>query len=78
VLAHSLYLDGGSVRPKSIFEIDECKIGGGFYVRVTFADGMSERIEMDTFSTEGEAGRWIKNEPIAWAHERRAVVNRVG
>jgi hypothetical protein len=34
-------------------------------------DGKSERIETDTFATEGEAARWIKNESVGWLDERR-------
>jgi len=29
----------------------------------------------ETFATEGEAGRWIKNESAAWLHQR-AVTKR--
>jgi IS1 family transposase len=54
--------------PKNVFEIDEWKIGGGFYVRATPADGIVERIE--GFTTEGEAVRWIKNESGPWLHGR--------
>ena len=39
------------------------------YVRVTFADGTTDRIE--GFSTEGEAGRWIRNESVVWLHARQ-------
>ncbi len=60
--------------PKVHFEIDEWKITGGFYVRITFADGTSERIEMDTFATEGDAVRWIRNESVAWLHSRRGIL----
>jgi IS1 family transposase len=61
--------------PKGRFEIDEWKIGGGFYVRVTFADGTSERIEMDAFASEGEAARWINTESTAWLYERRKLIS---
>jgi hypothetical protein len=56
--------------PKVTFEIDEGKSGGGFYVRAMLPDGTIERIE--GFTTEGEAGRWIKNESAVWLHSRRA------
>jgi len=42
-------------QPKVTFEVEEWKIGGGFYVRATLPDGTSERIE--GVATEGEAGR---------------------
>jgi hypothetical protein len=60
---------------KSAFRqcVQEWRIGGGYYVLVTFADGTSERIEMDTFATEAEGSRWIRNDSIAsWLHHRRS------
>ena len=60
-----------------MFEIDEWRIGGGFYVRATLLDGTAERIE--GFKTEGEAARWIKNESVVWLNSRmkdRAVIHR--
>lgn len=56
--------------PKMLFEIDHWRIGGGYYVRATFHDGVIERIE--GFATEGDAARWIKNESMGWLYERRA------
>lgn len=65
---------------KADFEVERWKIGGGFYARATLADGTIDRIE--GFATEGDAGRWIKNESVVWLHERRqvksAVINRAG
>ena len=61
-------------QPKVTFEIEEWKIGGGFYVRATLADGTAERIE--GFASEGEAGRWIKNEAVAWLYSLVAVDRR--
>ena len=58
-------------QPKVTFEVEEWKIGGGFYVRATLTDGTSERIE--GFATEGEAGRWIKNESAVWLHNLRKL-----
>jgi IS1 family transposase len=55
--------------PKVTFEVEEWKIGGGFYVRATLADGNVERIE--GFATSGAAATWIKNESIAWLHAQR-------
>jgi IS1 family transposase len=57
--------------PKVRFDIEEWRVGGGYYVRVTFADGASERIETETFATEAEAARWIRNESAAWLYARR-------
>lgn len=53
---------------KPIFEVEQWRIGGGYYVRATLTDGTVDRIE--GFVTEGEAGRWIKNESVAWLHAR--------
>ena len=58
-------------QPKVIFEIEEWKIGGGFYVRATLLDGTSERIE--GFATKGEAATWIKNESVVWLHGRQPI-----
>jgi hypothetical protein len=63
-------------QPKVTFEVEGWKIGGGFYVRVTFEDGTSQRIEMDTFKTGGDAARWIRNESVAWLHERKIKLGR--
>jgi hypothetical protein len=52
-----------------IFEVEQWAIGGGFYVRATLADGTVDRIE--GFATEGEAGRWIKNESVIWLRQRQ-------
>jgi hypothetical protein len=51
------------------FEVERWVIGGGYYVRATLTDGTVDRI--DGFATEGEAGRWIKNESSVWLHSRR-------
>ena len=56
-------------QPKVNFEIDEWKISGGFYVRVTLPDGTVERIE--GFVTEGEATVWIRDESAVWLRSRR-------
>jgi hypothetical protein len=55
--------------PKVRFDIEEWRIGGGFYVRVTWADGTSERVETDTFITVNDAAAWIKNESVVWLRE---------
>jgi hypothetical protein len=54
--------------PKPTFEIEQWKIGGGYYVRATLPDGTVDRIE--GFTTEGEAARWIKNESVVWLDNR--------
>jgi hypothetical protein len=54
---------------RPLFEIMEWKIGGGFYIRATLPNCAPEQIQ--GFTTEGEAARWIRNEPTAWLHARR-------
>jgi len=49
---------------KPIFEVERWAIGGSYYVRATLPDGTVDRIE--GFASEGEAGRWIKNESVVW------------
>jgi hypothetical protein len=55
---------------KPVFEVEQWKIGGGYYVRATLTDGTVDRIE--GFATEGDAARWIKNESSVWLHSRQA------
>jgi hypothetical protein len=43
---------------KPIFEVEQWRIGGEYYVRATLPDGTIDRIE--GFATEAEASRWIK------------------
>ena len=57
-------------QPKIIFEVDRWRIGEGYYVKVTIPGSEPETIT-DTFSTEAEAWRWIKNKSIAWLYNRR-------
>jgi IS1 family transposase len=57
-------------QPKVIFNVEPWRIGGGFYVTVTMPDKEPERVT-ETFATEGEAWRWIKNESVAWRHTER-------
>ena len=56
---------------KPMFEVERWAIGGGYYVRATITDGTVDRIE--GFATEGEAGRWIKNESKIWLHQLRGA-----
>jgi hypothetical protein len=55
-------------KAKPVFEVERWAIGGGYYVRATLTDGTVDRIE--GFATEGEAGRWIRNESGVWLSER--------
>ena len=41
------------------------------YVTVTMPDSEPKRIT-ETFATEGEAWRWIRNESAAWLHPEKA------
>lgn len=59
----------GKRAAKPIFEVEQWRIGGGYYVRATLPDGTVDRVE--GFATEGDAGRWIKNESGTWLHSRR-------
>jgi len=54
---------------RPLFEVCEWKIGGGFYVRATLPNSVPEQIQ--GFTTEAEAARWIRNESAAWLHARR-------
>lgn len=54
-------------QPKIIFDVERWRIGNGYYVTVTMADSAPKKIT-DTFATEAEAWRWIKNESAAWLH----------
>jgi IS1 family transposase len=62
-------------QPKVIFDVDRWRIGEGYYVTVTMLGGAPEKIT-DTFSTEAEAWRWIKNESVAWLYNRREAISR--
>jgi hypothetical protein len=53
---------------KPIFEAVKWAIGDSYFVRVTFANGATDKIE--GFATEGEASRWIKNESVVWLSNR--------
>jgi len=60
-----------SVRPKSIFEIDECKIGSGFYVKVL--PRYEQPIEpVYGFKTRKEAEIWIEADRAKHRPGRRA------
>lgn len=57
-------------QPKVIFDVERWRIGEGFYVTVTFPNSEPERVT-DTFKTEGEAARWIRNESVVWLNQKR-------
>jgi hypothetical protein len=48
-------------QPKVIFNVEPWRIGSGYYVTVTMPDSAPMRVA-ETFATEGEAWRWIRNE----------------
>jgi IS1 family transposase len=54
-------------KPK--FEVEKWAIGESYFVRVTFPDGTTDKIE--GFATQGQAGRWIRNEAQAWLYKNR-------
>lgn len=54
--------------PKITFNVEPWRIGEGFYVTITMQDSEPQRIT-ETFKTEGEAWRWIRNESVAWLHQ---------
>lgn len=56
---------------RPIFEVKSWKIGGGFYVKVSFPDETPEDIQ--GFNSENEALRWIRNESAVWLFERRKL-----
>jgi len=54
---------------RATFKIEQWAIGSAYYIRATLPDGTVDWIE--GFATEGEAGRWIRNDSAAWLHARR-------
>jgi len=57
-------------QPKVIFNVEPWRIGSGYYVTVTMSDSEPKRIP-DTFATEGEAWRWVKNESVTWLYQTK-------
>jgi hypothetical protein len=51
------------------FEPEENRIGGGWFVRVTFPNGETDTIR-DNFVTKADAIKWIRCEAIVWLYER--------
>ncbi len=53
------------------FEVEENKIGGGWFVRAIFPNGETEAI-YNNFPTKAEAIRWLRCEAVVWLWQRRA------
>jgi len=51
------------------FDIEENRIGGGHFVRVTFPTSETEAIY--GFETRAAAIKWIRCEAVVWLYERR-------
>jgi len=58
--------------PKVTFNVEPWRIGNGYYVTVTLPGSEPKRIT-ETFATDGEAWRWIRNESTAWLHQHRSI-----
>jgi IS1 family transposase len=56
--------------PTVVFEVVAWRIGDGFYVAVAMPGSEPKRIT-ETFATDGEAWRWIRNESVAWLYNHR-------
>ena len=54
---------------RPIFEVEEQKVGGGYFVRVTLPNSVPEQVF--GFTTEDEAARWVRNELAAWLYQKR-------
>ncbi len=59
-------------KPKAVFDVERWRIGEGYYVTVTMPDGEPQRIT-ETFNTEGEAWRWIRNESVVWLRDQKQI-----
>lgn len=53
------------------FEIEDNRIGGGHFVRVTFPNGATEAIY--GFAVRADAIKWIRCEAVVWLYESRQV-----
>lgn len=51
------------------FDVEENRIGGGFFVRVTFPNGKTEAIY--GFVTKADAVKWMRCEAIVWLWNKR-------
>lgn len=56
---------------KPIFEVIAWKIGGGWYVKASLPN--EEPVNIEGFSSEEEAWRWVRNESKVWLHERKSA-----
>ena len=54
------------------FDVGENKIGGGYFVRITFPTGKTETVY--GFVTKSDAIKWIRCEAIVWLYGRRKLV----
>jgi IS1 family transposase len=57
------------------FEVEENRIGGGYFVRVTFPNGETEPFYND-FKTRADAIKWIRCEAVVWLWQRRELENK--
>lgn len=51
------------------FEIERERIGEGYFIRATLANGTTDTVY--GFATEAEAAKWVRNEAVVWLYERR-------
>ena len=54
------------------FEIEEYRIGGGYFVRVSFPNGEIEAIY--GFNTRVDAIKWIRCEAVVWLYQRKRSI----
>jgi IS1 family transposase len=64
----------GNDRRQPKLEVHGWKIGGGFFVLVTWPNGGTT--EIPGFTTEADAAKWIRNEWPVWHYERRQEQRR--
>lgn len=53
------------------FEIERERIGQGYFIRATLANGATDTIY--GFAAEAQAAKWIRNESVVWLYERREL-----
>ncbi|SDR53658.1 hypothetical protein SAMN05519103_04770 [Rhizobiales bacterium GAS113] len=56
-----------NIKPKTLFEAAEMKIGTGWYVLVTHPKG--QQSHLGGFKTESEANGWIESKSAEWLKE---------
>jgi hypothetical protein len=59
-------------RPRVTFNVEPSRIGNGYYVTVTMPNSELQRVT-ETFATEGEAWRWIRNDSTVWSDGRKRM-----